>query len=122
MACHLVKAGYTVIGLDTSPEPPPPWSKRGQGAESIEQAVKDAMWWRSWCRTPPSAERPAGDDGVFAHAQPGTLVIDLSSIRPDVTGSSAKIGAERGLRIIDAPCPCVSPAPRNATLSTWLAV
>ena len=35
-----------------------------------------------------------GDDGVFAAAAPGTLVIDFSSIRPDVTAQLADIAAQ----------------------------
>jgi 2-hydroxy-3-oxopropionate reductase len=57
------------------------------------------------------------DDGVFAHAQPDTLVIDFSSIRPDVTAELAKTAAERGLRIIDAPVSGGEPGAVNATLS-----
>jgi 2-hydroxy-3-oxopropionate reductase len=44
-------------------------------------------------------------------------VIDFSSIRPDVTADFAKIGAERGLRIIDAPVSGGEPGAKNATLS-----
>ena len=44
-----------------------------------------------------------GEDGVFASARPGTLVIDMSTIRPDVAREVATAGAERGLRVLDAP-------------------
>ena len=44
----------------------------------------------------------AGDDGVFANAKPGTLIIDFSSIRPDVTAGSPTDG--EGARL---------PAPRR---------
>jgi 2-hydroxy-3-oxopropionate reductase len=57
------------------------------------------------------------DEGVFAHAQPGTLVIDFSSIRPDVTAELAKAAVERGLRIIDAPVSGGEPGALSATLS-----
>src|SRR5207249_9079623 len=45
----------------------------------------------------------AGKDGVFASARPGTLVIDFSSIRPDVSAGLAADGKARGLRVLDAP-------------------
>ncbi len=45
----------------------------------------------------------AGEGGVFAHARPGTLVIDMSTIRPDVSRTLAQQGQERGLRVLDAP-------------------
>ena len=44
-----------------------------------------------------------GEDGVFANAKPGTLYIDMSTIRPDVAVRVAEAGRERGLRVLDAP-------------------
>jgi 2-hydroxy-3-oxopropionate reductase len=45
---------------------------------------------------------PAGPDGVFAHAAEGCLVVDFSSIRPDVAARLAAEGARRRLRVLDA--------------------
>src|SRR6202023_586972 len=45
----------------------------------------------------------AGEGGVFEHAQPGALIIDFSSIRPDVAAALAAAGAGRGFRVLDAP-------------------
>ena len=115
MACHLVNAGHTVIGLDTSPERTAALVEAGgKAAESIEQAVKEADVVAIMVPDSPQVQTVLlGDDGVFAYAQPGTLVIDFSSIRPDVTAEFAKVGAERGLRILDAPVP----GAKNAALS-----
>jgi 2-hydroxy-3-oxopropionate reductase len=44
-----------------------------------------------------------GPDGVFANAPTGTLVIDFSSIRPDVAARLAAEGTESGMRVVDAP-------------------
>jgi 2-hydroxy-3-oxopropionate reductase len=119
MACHLVEAGHTVIGLDTSAQRTAALIEAGgKAAESIEQAVKDADVVAVMVPDSPQVQSVLlGDDGVFAHAQPGTLVIDFSSIRPDVTAEFAKIGAERGLRILDAPVSGGEPGAVNATLS-----
>ena len=119
MATHLVKAGHTVVGVDTSPERTDALVEAGgKAAESIEQAVKDADVVAVMVPDSPQVQAGLlGDDGVFAHAQPGTLVIDFSSIRPDVTAEFATIGAERGLRILDAPVSGGEPGAKNATLS-----
>ena len=119
MASHLVKAGHTVIGLDTRRNASPPLVEAGgKSAESIEQAVKDADVVAIMVPDSPQVQSVLlGDDGVFAHAQPGTLVIDFSAIRPDVTAEFAQIGAERGLRILDAPVSGGEPGAKNATLS-----
>ena len=44
-----------------------------------------------------------GPDGVFAHAKPGTLWIDASSIRPDVAKRLADDAKAAGIRALDAP-------------------
>jgi 2-hydroxy-3-oxopropionate reductase len=45
----------------------------------------------------------AGEGGVFDNAEPGTLIIDFSSIRPDVTTALAERARARGFRLLDAP-------------------
>lgn len=41
--------------------------------------------------------------GVLAHAAPGTLWIDCSTIRPDVSVQLASAAAAKGIRAVDAP-------------------
>lgn len=57
------------------------------------------------------------DGGVFASANPGALVIDFSSIRPDITRELAAIGKERGLRMLDAPVSGGESGAQHAVLS-----
>ena len=119
MACHLVQAGHTVIGYNRSPEKTAALvAAGGRAADSIEQAVKDTDVVAIMVPDSPDVQNVLlGEGGVFAHAQPGTLVIDFSSIRPDVTVELARLAAERGLRIIDAPVSGGEPGAVNATLS-----
>ena len=119
MASHLVRAGHTVIGRDHSPERIAALvDEGGKSADSTEQAVKDADVVAIMVPDSPDVQNVLlGDDGVFAHAQPGTLVIDFSSIRPDVTKELAHTGAEHGLRVLDAPVSGGEPGAKNATLS-----
>jgi 4-hydroxybutyrate dehydrogenase/sulfolactaldehyde 3-reductase len=44
-----------------------------------------------------------GADGVFAHARPGQLVMDMSTTDPHLTDRLAGEAAKRGLAFIDAP-------------------
>jgi 2-hydroxy-3-oxopropionate reductase len=119
MACHLARAGHTVIGYNRSPEKTAALvDAGGTAAESIEQAVKDADVVATMVPDSPDVENVLlADNGVYAHAQPGTLVIDFSSIRPDVTAELGRLGAERGLHVIDAPVSGGEPGAKNATLS-----
>jgi 2-hydroxy-3-oxopropionate reductase len=44
-----------------------------------------------------------GKDGISEAAAPGTLIIDMSSIDPDVTRKFAMMAVEQGLAWVDAP-------------------
>ncbi|HEY0576789.1 MAG TPA: NAD-binding protein, partial [Pseudonocardia sp.] len=43
------------------------------------------------------------EDGFYAVAKPGLLHIDCSTIRPDVARKIAEAGADKGIRVVDAP-------------------
>lgn len=44
-----------------------------------------------------------GEDGILAHARPGALLIDMSSITPQTSVDLAAAAAARGVRVLDAP-------------------
>jgi 2-hydroxy-3-oxopropionate reductase len=44
-----------------------------------------------------------GADGVFAHARPGSLYIDMSTVRPATARIMAETGRKAGIRVLDAP-------------------
>jgi 2-hydroxy-3-oxopropionate reductase len=105
MAGHLVDAGFDVIGVNRSPEKVQELVERGgRGADTIADAAREADVVAVMVPDSPDVQEVlAGDGGVFETAKPGTLVIDFSSIRPDVTADLAAQAKERGLRILDAP-------------------
>jgi 4-hydroxybutyrate dehydrogenase/sulfolactaldehyde 3-reductase len=45
----------------------------------------------------------AGADGILAHAKPGTVIVDMSTIDPFVTDRLAKAAVEKGCTLVDAP-------------------
>ena len=105
MAGHLVDAGFDVIGYNRSPAKVAALvEKGGRAATSVTDAVRDADVVAVMVPDSPDvAEVLAGDCGVFETAKPGTLIIDFSSIRPDVSTDLAAQAKSRGLRILDAP-------------------
>jgi 2-hydroxy-3-oxopropionate reductase len=119
MACHLARAGHTVVGYNRSPERTAALIEAGGvAAGSIAEAVKDADVVAVMVPDSPDVQDVlASDAGVFAHAQPETLVIDFSSIRPDVTRELAEEATRRGLRMIDAPVSGGEAGAKNASLS-----
>lgn len=105
MAINLVNAGFDVIGYNRSrPGADALAAAGGRVAASIAEAVEGAEVVATMLPDSPDVEAVlAGQDGVFAHAAEGCLVIDFSSIRPDVAARLAADGARAGLRVLDAP-------------------
>jgi 2-hydroxy-3-oxopropionate reductase len=119
MSVHLAKAGHDVVGYNLTPDRYAPLVEAGgRGADSIADAVKAADVVAVMVPDSPDVQAALlGDDGVFANAQPGTLVIDFSSIRPDVTAELAKEAGAKGFRLLDAPVSGGEAGARNAALS-----
>jgi 2-hydroxy-3-oxopropionate reductase len=119
MAANLVKAGYDVVGYNRSPEKVDALVRNGgRGAASVAEAVNDAQFVLTVLPDSPDVEDVvAGDDGVLAHAAPGTAWIDSSTIEPKVAVRLAKAAAERGLRAVDAPVSGGEAGAREASLS-----
>jgi 2-hydroxy-3-oxopropionate reductase len=105
MAANLVRAGFDVVGHNRSPARQEALvSAGGRAAASAAEAAGQADAVITMLPDSPDVEAVLlGEDGVFASARPGTLVIDMSTIRPDVARAVAAAGAERGLRVLDAP-------------------
>ncbi|WP_404823993.1 2-hydroxy-3-oxopropionate reductase [Nonomuraea gerenzanensis] len=119
MAVHLVRAGHAVAGYNRTPEKARPLAEAGgRVAESIADAVAGAEVVALMVPDSPDVQEVlTGPGGVFEHAAPGTLIIDFSSIRPDVTRELAAEAGRRDLRYLDAPVSGGEAGARNAALS-----
>jgi 2-hydroxy-3-oxopropionate reductase len=122
MAANLVQAGFEVVGHNRSPDPVRRLEERGgRGADSIAAAVAEAEVVVTMLPDSPDVEAVAlGDDGIYARARPGALHLDMSTIRPDVARRLAAAGAERGLRVLDAPVSGGEQGAVDATLSVMV--
>ena len=119
MAGHLVDAGFDVVGFNRSPDKVAALVERGgRGAGSIAEAVRDADIVAVMVPDSPDVQDVlAGEEGVFDTASKGTLVIDFSSIRPDVTAALAEQAKAAGLRLLDAPVSGGEAGAKDASLS-----
>jgi 2-hydroxy-3-oxopropionate reductase len=119
MAANLVKAGFDVVGHNRSPEPVRRLvSQGGRGADGLADAVRDADVVITMVPDSPDVEAVTlGEGGIYAHAKPGTLHVDMSSIRPDVARKVEEAGRERGMRVLDAPVSGGEQGAIDATLS-----
>jgi 2-hydroxy-3-oxopropionate reductase len=105
MAAHLVGAGYDVVGHNLSRLAVDVLVERGgRAATDTADAVREADVVITMVPDSPDVEGLVfGEDGILANAKPGTLHIDCSTIRPDVTRRIAEAEVERGIRPVDAP-------------------
>jgi 2-hydroxy-3-oxopropionate reductase len=105
MARHLVAADFDVVGYNRSPEAVERFvADGGRGADNVGDAVKNADVIAVMVPDSPDVRAVlTGAGGVFDRAPGGALVIDFSSIRPDVAVELAGEGRERGFRVLDAP-------------------
>jgi 2-hydroxy-3-oxopropionate reductase len=105
MALNLLEAGFDVVGYNRSPAATQQFVEAGgRAADSIEAAVADAEVVAVMVPDTPDVRAVLeGPGGVFNSAAEGVLVIDFSSIRPDAAAELAATGADRCLRVLDAP-------------------
>ncbi|WP_328476004.1 2-hydroxy-3-oxopropionate reductase [Streptomyces sp. NBC_00377] len=105
MAVNLCRAGHTVYGWNRNDAKAGPLrAAGGRSAASIREAVREAEVVITMLPDAPQVEEVAlGLDGVLAHARPGTLLIDMSTIAPQQAIKLADKAAERRIRVLDAP-------------------
>ncbi|WP_019852890.1 2-hydroxy-3-oxopropionate reductase [Actinopolyspora mortivallis] len=105
MAANLVEAGYEVTGYNrSSAKVEKLVAAGGKGARDVAEAVSDADVIITMLPDSPDVENVVlGEDGVLAHARSGALLIDCSTIRPEVSRTVAERAAQRGVRALDAP-------------------
>lgn len=105
MAENLLKAGYPVTGHTLEPHK---LARLAAAGGTPAASVREAVAGADVVVTMLPADREVGavargDDGVLAHARPGTLFIDMSSISPRTSAALAAEAAARGIRALDAP-------------------
>lgn len=119
MSVHLARAGHDVVGYNATPDRYGPLEEAGgRAADSAAEAVAGADVVAIMVPDSPDVQAVlTGDGGVFDTAKPGTLLIDFSSIRPDVTAELDREATGRGLRLVDAPVSGGEAGAVDATLS-----
>ena len=105
MAQNLVKAGHTVIGADVSAEAIERLvAAGGQAAAKLGSAAAEADVVITML---PSGREVSeiylSPDGVLAHALPGSLLIDCSTIDVETARNVAASAEAKGMLMVDAP-------------------
>jgi 3-hydroxyisobutyrate dehydrogenase len=61
----------------------------------------------------------AGRNGAFANARRGTLVIDMSTVYPETSQELARLGAERGIDVLDVTISGSTPVAEQGALTLF---
>ncbi|KAM3960623.1 3-hydroxyisobutyrate dehydrogenase [Aphomia sociella] len=119
MAANLVKKGFTVRGYDPSKEALDAAAKTGvTGANSIAAAVDGVDVVVSILPSNKVVlDAYLGKDGVVKHAPKGALLIDSSTVDPNVPKEIFPVAIETGVGFIDAPVSGGVMGAQNATLA-----
>lgn len=89
-----------------------------QSCRSIASAVAGAKYIFVMVGYPKDVQEVfTGPDGIFAHAAPGTIVIDMTTSSPALAKQLYTSGKSVGIRVMDAPVSGGDSGARNATLS-----
>jgi 3-hydroxyisobutyrate dehydrogenase len=105
MALNLVKGGYEVGVYDLSAQAR---ARLAEGGARAAEAIAAAVQGASAVVTMLPADRHVqeaylGEGGICAHAPPGALLIECSTISVDAARSLAEAAGARGFSTVDAP-------------------
>jgi 2-hydroxy-3-oxopropionate reductase len=105
MAVNLARAGHSVVGYDLGPDRVERLTDAGgRGAAGLDEAVAGADVVITMLPDSPDVEGVAlGPDGVLRQARPGSLYVDMSTVRPETGRRLAQAGAVTGVHVLDAP-------------------
>lgn len=119
MALNVLKAGHEVTVHNRTRDREIPIAAAGASrADSPAAAAQSADVVITCVSDTPDVEQVIlGDNGIIHGAQPGTVVVDMSTISPTVTRKIAEDLAAKGIAMIDAPVSGGSEGAEKGTLS-----
>jgi 2-hydroxy-3-oxopropionate reductase len=122
MARNLMKAGYPLVVHNRSRAAVDELSKEGAqaAASSKEVAARSEVLITMLPDSPDVELVYTGEQGVFAGAKAGTLLIDMSSISPIVSRKLAADAQKGGMDMLDAPVSGGEAGAIGATLSIMI--
>ena len=105
MARRLLAAGYALTVHNRSPRPAEELAAAGATAVATPGAVTEAADIVLTCLTDPPAVETVyfGPGGLFAPLRAGQIVIDHSTVGPDLSHRCADEASARGAHFLDAP-------------------
>ena len=119
MAGHLLKAGHTLYVYNRSMDKSAPLLDMGATAlASPAEVAAHSDVVITMIGFPSDVEQVyLGEQGLIAHAKPGTTLIDMTTSSPALAKRIYEAGASRGIHTLDAPVSGGDVGAKNAALS-----
>ncbi len=122
MCLNLIQAGYSLMVYDIHSEPVEELVKAGAKAGSSPSAIGSACDV-IFTMLPDSPHVEAvinGKDGVLEGTKPGSTIVDMSSIAPQMAQKLYALAKEKGVAMLDAPVSGGEPKAIDGTLSIMI--
>ena len=104
MAANLVKKGFALVVNDLNHTAVNDLVAMGAETASVADLARNCRIVVTMLPSSVEVEKLAyADDGIFAHARPGCILMDMSTIDPLATDRLAQQAAAKGLSMVDAP-------------------
>lgn len=102
---RLIESGHSVVARDIAPEAEHRAAQAGAtvAGSPAEVARRASLILLSLPMPADVDQVVGGDDGLLAGAQPGAIIVDLSTVDPDTTRRNAARAAARDVGYLDAP-------------------
>jgi 3-hydroxyisobutyrate dehydrogenase len=119
MCQHLMTAGYPAAVYNRTPEKAEPLVAEGASrAENPAAAARNASVVLTMVGFPDDVEAVYfGEDGILADARPGTVLVDMTTTKPQLAQQIDAAAREKGLHFVDAPVSGGDVGAREARLS-----
>jgi 3-hydroxyisobutyrate dehydrogenase len=122
MATNILKAGHAVTVHNRTREKEEPVAAQGanRAASPAEAAAEAEVIITCLSDTPDVEAVILGEAGVINGAQPGAIVVDMSTISPTATQQMSEALSAKGIAMIDAPVSGGSEGAQKGTLSIMI--
>ena len=119
MTKNLLKHGYQVSVYNRTPDKAKALVKDGAVfCPTVAQAVKDADFIFTIVGYPKDVEEVyLGEGGIFQHAKPGAVCVDMTSSSPSLAEKLYEEGLKKDIHMLDAPVSGSDIGAQNGTLS-----
>jgi 3-hydroxyisobutyrate dehydrogenase-like beta-hydroxyacid dehydrogenase len=121
IAQRLLESGFKVIAYDREPSKAErllPFG--GKVAQSVTEVASSCGVFLSCLPSDEAVSNTyGGPDGAFANLRPGSLVVDMSTVYPEISQQVAKLGSRRGVDVLDVTISGSTPAAEKGLLTLF---